>query len=111
MEEFQPIGALFPAPAAGGRFILVVSFFPENRNRAVALFFQLGYILVCLLAGQIDQCHGVMLAPWITSTEAKTQLEAVGRGSPRGQRSRFQLVGEKSDHIKIMVNKMPQPKR
>lgn len=45
--EFQPIAALFTAPATA----LIVGFLLENRNRAVALFFQLSYVLDCLLVG------------------------------------------------------------
>lgn len=54
--EFQPIVALFTAPATA----LIVGFLLGNSNSAVTLFFQLGYVLGCLLGGQIDQRHGVM---------------------------------------------------
>lgn len=47
MIEFQSIAALFTAPATA----LIVGFLQGNRNRAVALFFQLGHVLGCLLAG------------------------------------------------------------
>ena len=58
--ELQPVSALFTAPGVGEYFTLIADFLLGNSNRAIALFFQLGYVLGCLLGGQIDQRQGVM---------------------------------------------------
>ncbi len=60
MVEFQPVCALFSTPVTEGCCALLDDALPEAGARAVALFFQLGYIPGCLLAGQVDQRQGIM---------------------------------------------------